>query len=168
MELLGPLQCHLWQRQPEENPVLWLCLYCHRVKNLWPAPLSWYTFPSSSYPLLCRLPLLSAVKFLKIAQIKACSQVGLDPMEDFHGWKGRKVSDYSPALLLQISSSPPCCFCASHGVSFPAGAALGLGEAGKPCSVDRNPFSVDRIPSLHWTQAIWPLLFTWFWDGQLS
>lgn len=41
MEPVVPLQRHLWQRQPEEDPVLWLCLHSNRVKNLRPAALPW-------------------------------------------------------------------------------------------------------------------------------
>lgn len=41
VEHLVSLQWELHQRQPAENSSLRLCLYCHRVPGLRPAPLSW-------------------------------------------------------------------------------------------------------------------------------
>lgn len=36
-----PLQHHLWQWQPEEDPVLWLRLHSNRIEDLRPAALPW-------------------------------------------------------------------------------------------------------------------------------
>lgn len=36
-----PLQHHLWQWQPEEDPVLWLCLHSDGVEDLRSDTLPW-------------------------------------------------------------------------------------------------------------------------------